>query len=193
VLVSNNRYCHPADGVFDTNILLFCPSFLQKWLRYRARWRAHINYIIVYAAPHPWTGFAVTKLKPRKLILRAFSDFPRKLVPPENYPSYGITISHILAILLSISSIVLIFFSLDYNYLSDVTVPLLIEVIQTFKNLEELSWVILLVLIVSTCLYILPVSYYRILVVCLFVTESRQKWCDPTIQEAISLDLTVEH
>jgi hypothetical protein len=36
----NNRYYHPADGVFDTNILLshdISPTFLQKWLRYRER------------------------------------------------------------------------------------------------------------------------------------------------------------
>jgi hypothetical protein len=81
-LASNNRYCHPADGVFDTNILLshaICPSFLQKWLGYRARSRARIDYIIICAAPHPWTGLLPRKFKPQKLILRAFSDFSWKL------------------------------------------------------------------------------------------------------------------
>ena len=38
--------------------------------------------------------------------------------------------------------IIVLIFSLDYNHLSDGTVPLLIEVIQTLKNLEKLSWVI---------------------------------------------------
>jgi hypothetical protein len=34
-LASNNRYCHPADGILDTNIILLshaiCSSYLQKW------------------------------------------------------------------------------------------------------------------------------------------------------------------
>jgi hypothetical protein len=75
-LASNDQYCHPADGVFDTNILLshaICPSFLQKWLGYRARLRELIDYIIVSAAPHLW--LQSRNLKPRKLFLRAFSDF----------------------------------------------------------------------------------------------------------------------
>jgi hypothetical protein len=51
--------------------------------------------------------------------------------------------SHNEAIILSISSAYYycIDFSLDYNHLSDDAVPLLIEVIPTFKNLEKLSWV----------------------------------------------------
>jgi hypothetical protein len=36
VLVSNNRYCHPADGVFVTNTVLshaVCPNFFAEVAR----------------------------------------------------------------------------------------------------------------------------------------------------------------
>jgi hypothetical protein len=55
-LASNNHYCHPADGVFDTDILLshaISPSFMQKWLGYRARSGAHIDlYSHLRSAAH---------------------------------------------------------------------------------------------------------------------------------------------
>jgi hypothetical protein len=59
-------------------------KFLTKvawWQGNRARSRACIDYIIVCAAPHPWTGLLSWYLKPQKLIQRAFSDFPRKVAP----------------------------------------------------------------------------------------------------------------
>ena len=47
--------------------------------------RAHacIDYIMVCAVPRPWIELLSQNLKPRKLILRAFSDFPQKLAPPK--------------------------------------------------------------------------------------------------------------
>jgi hypothetical protein len=48
--------------------------------------RARVDYIIFCAVPRPWTagpGLLSRNLKPRKLILRAFSDFSRKLAPPK--------------------------------------------------------------------------------------------------------------
>jgi hypothetical protein len=32
MLVSNNRYCHPVDGVFVTNIILAITYYLPKFL-----------------------------------------------------------------------------------------------------------------------------------------------------------------
>jgi hypothetical protein len=59
-VVSNNRYCYPADGVFITfDLMLFVQVSLQKWLGdegNRARSRARVDYIIACAVPHPWTG-----------------------------------------------------------------------------------------------------------------------------------------
>ena len=40
-----------------------------------------IDYIIICAVPRPWTGLLSQKLKPQKLILKAFSNFSRKLAP----------------------------------------------------------------------------------------------------------------
>ena len=62
VLASNSSHCHPADGVFDTNILLsqaICPSFcryglvLNKEDRERDQARVSITSLLV---PRPWTG-----------------------------------------------------------------------------------------------------------------------------------------
>jgi hypothetical protein len=75
VLVSNNRYCHPADGVFVTNIVLshaICPSFfaedawksseIERAYRLHRRWRS--------AAPLDWA--AVTKFKTMKINSEGF-------------------------------------------------------------------------------------------------------------------------
>jgi hypothetical protein len=62
-------------------LMLFVQISLQKWLGDKER--VSISYIIVYAALHHCTGLLSRNLKPRKLILRAFSDFPRKLAPPK--------------------------------------------------------------------------------------------------------------
>jgi hypothetical protein len=45
--------------------------------------RARVDYMIFCVATRPWTGLVSRNLKPRKLILRAFSDFPRNLAPPK--------------------------------------------------------------------------------------------------------------
>jgi hypothetical protein len=89
VLVNNNRYYHPVDGVFVTNIVLShasCPRLFEEvvwWQGNRARSRARIDYYhrLRSAAPLDWA--ADPKFKIRKLILRAFSDFPRKWAPPK--------------------------------------------------------------------------------------------------------------
>ena len=41
--------------------------------------------------------------------------------------------------------LILLYYSLNYNCLYDDAAPLLIEAIQTFKNLEKLSWVIIII------------------------------------------------
>ncbi len=64
VLVSNNRYCHPADSIFVK--MLFIQVSLKKWLKdkgNRARSRARVDYIIICAALHPWTGLLSQNLK----------------------------------------------------------------------------------------------------------------------------------
>ena len=79
VLASNNHYCHPANGVFNilaSHLLAEVAQIL----------RVCIDYC---SALHLWTGLLSRNLKPRKLILRASSDFPRKLAPLKNYPPYS--------------------------------------------------------------------------------------------------------
>ena len=79
---SNSRYCHPADGVFDANIFLFVPVSLQMRANDKEnseRDRVYVSITSLFAqhrAPRPWTG-----LLSQKLVLRAFSDFPQKLLP----------------------------------------------------------------------------------------------------------------
>ena len=59
-IASNSSHCHPADGVFDTNILLshaICPSLCRYGLVTKKMASTCINYIITCAAvQHPWTG-----------------------------------------------------------------------------------------------------------------------------------------
>jgi hypothetical protein len=85
--ISKNRYCqcHPADGVFITNIvtvlylMLFVQISLQKWLgdqEIESTYRFH----------HRLCSAALLDLailSRNLLILRAFSDFLRKLAPPK--------------------------------------------------------------------------------------------------------------
>ena len=68
VLASNSSHCHPADSIFDTNILLshtICPSLCRYCLvlRLRARSNMHINYIITLQchAPAPSPGLVAVK------------------------------------------------------------------------------------------------------------------------------------
>ena len=60
VLASNSNRCHPADGVFDTNILLshaICSSLCRYGLVTKKITSACIDCIIACAAvPCPWTG-----------------------------------------------------------------------------------------------------------------------------------------
>ena len=84
VLASNSSHCHPVDSVCDTNVLLshaICPnlSLVTKKIA------SEIN--CVYRLHHhscsamPLDLLLSRNLIPQKLILRAFSDFPRKLAP----------------------------------------------------------------------------------------------------------------
>ena len=89
VLANNSGHYHPAiNSVFDTNILLSHAIYPTKSLcsdkrKSRARLSTCIDYIIDNAVLRPWTGLLSRNLNPRKLILRAFSDFLQKLVPPK--------------------------------------------------------------------------------------------------------------
>ena len=69
------------------NILLSCyPSLCRcgfMTVKLRARSSACIDYITICAVPRPSTGLLSWNLEPQKLILRAFSDFSRKLAPPK--------------------------------------------------------------------------------------------------------------
>ena len=87
VLVSNSSHFHPGDSVFDTNIHLWhaiCPSLYRYGLvtkkitsEIERVYRLHHRFCS--ATPLDW--LLSRNLKPRKLILRAFSDFPRELAP----------------------------------------------------------------------------------------------------------------
>jgi hypothetical protein len=91
MLISSNRYCHQlmvssSQILIYMYLMLFVQVSLQNCLSdegSQARSRVHFDYIMVCAVPHPWTGLLSRNLKARKLILRAFSDFPRKLAPPK--------------------------------------------------------------------------------------------------------------
>ncbi len=65
-LASNNCCCHPADGVFNTNILL--SHALSKILA---------EVVIVCATPRSWTGLLPRNFKTTKI------DFSQKLAPPK--------------------------------------------------------------------------------------------------------------
>ena len=93
-IASNSTHCHPADRSSTLNILLshtFCPSLCRYMYGSVTKKIVSvcIDYIIVCAAgPRPWImdwllspSMLSRNLKPRKLILRAFSDIPRKLDP----------------------------------------------------------------------------------------------------------------
>ena len=90
VLAIKSSHCHPADSVFDTNILLshaICPSLcMYIWLTCSNKedrerlYRLH-HRLCSTATPAPLYWLLSRNLKPRKLILSAFSDFPRKLDP----------------------------------------------------------------------------------------------------------------
>ena len=86
VLASNSIHCHPADSVFDTNnnnyYSISCYLSKYAWLSNkedRKRDRALVSINLCSATP--LYCLLSQNLKSQKLILRAFSDFPRKLVP----------------------------------------------------------------------------------------------------------------
>ena len=96
VLASNNHYCHPVAGVFETSILqshAICPNFfaeVAQWYRKSSEielTRACVDYIIFWAAPCPW--IAVVKFKTTKINSEGFLWFSTKFSTPENYPPYG--------------------------------------------------------------------------------------------------------
>ena len=50
--------------------------------------------------PRPWTGLLSQNLKPQKLILRAFPDFPQKLAPPKitHHTVYWYTLNELIKV-----------------------------------------------------------------------------------------------
>ena len=77
-LASNSSHCHPADGVFDTNILLsnaICPSLCRCGLDYNSNKEDRER---VYRLDHRLCS-STMPLDWLLLNLRTFSDFPRKL------------------------------------------------------------------------------------------------------------------
>ena len=87
VLARNGSHCHLADSDFNTNILLshaFCPSLCMYGLVTKKIASACIDTSSLMQQCHAPRLVALLlsrNLKPRKLIVRAFSDFPRKLDP----------------------------------------------------------------------------------------------------------------
>ena len=85
VLASNSSHCYLANGVLNTNILLShatCPSLCRcSFVTRKIVSEIDPVYIIVCAVPCPWAGLLSRNSKSQKSILRAFSDFPQKLVP----------------------------------------------------------------------------------------------------------------
>ena len=86
MFASDSSHCHPADSVLDTNILpshAICPSICSSNKEDRERDRACVS-ITSSLVPgcHAPELIAATKFKTTKIvILEAFSDFPRKLIP----------------------------------------------------------------------------------------------------------------
>ena len=82
MLVSNDHYCHPADGILNSNdflSMLFVRISLQKWLGDKDI-AIPCEIEIVY---HRWQSAmpADTKFKTTKINSGAFSDFSQKLAP----------------------------------------------------------------------------------------------------------------
>jgi hypothetical protein len=84
VLASNNRYCHPANGVFNANIVPSHAICLSVFAEVAQRQRKSSEIENAYQLHHrlrstpPLDWVDVTKFK---IILRAFSDFPLNLHP----------------------------------------------------------------------------------------------------------------
>ena len=95
MLTSNSSHCHPADGIFDNNILLshaICPSFCRyglvtKKIASEIKRVCRLHHHLCSATSLDW--LLSRNLKPQKLIMRAFSDFSRTIISThENYPPY---------------------------------------------------------------------------------------------------------
>ena len=90
VLASKGSHYHPADGIFNTYILLshaIYPSLSQQ-RRSQARSSACINYIIACAVPRPWTG-CCHKFKTTKINSEGLLWLSTKINTPKNYPPYS--------------------------------------------------------------------------------------------------------
>ena len=84
-IVSNSSHCHPADRC-STLIFFYLMLFVQVsvgiWLSNKEdRERVYRLHHRFCSSATPLDWLLSRNLKPRKLILRAFSDFPRKLDP----------------------------------------------------------------------------------------------------------------
>ena len=98
--VSSNSHCHPADSVFDTNILylvLFCPS-LCRYAAYnnkpdceRDRVRVSItSSLMQWRAP----GLVpIMKFKTMKINFEGLFRLSMKISTHENYPPYSSTLN----------------------------------------------------------------------------------------------------
>ena len=93
-IASNSSHCHPADSVFDTNILLshaICPSLCRYGLvtkLRRSRARVSITSSLVQQCHAPGL-VAVTKFKTMKINFEGLFGLFTIIRPHENYPPYG--------------------------------------------------------------------------------------------------------
>ena len=83
---ANYSQCLQATVATVIQLLSCYPSLCRcgfMTVKLRARSSLCIDYITICAVPRPSTGLLSRNLEPQKLILRAFSDFSRKLAPPK--------------------------------------------------------------------------------------------------------------
>ena len=92
VLASNDHYCHPADGVHDSNgflSMLFVWISLQKWLSDKEiNWGRTVrdqdrlsSVCHWHSTMHPLIGFADMKFKTTKF--NSIKGYSQKLAPPK--------------------------------------------------------------------------------------------------------------
>ena len=104
VLASNSSHCHPADGVFDTNILLshaICPSVYRYGLVRKKitneiervyRLQAYISITSSLVQCHAPGLVTVMKFKTTKINFEGPFELSTKISTYENYSSYRIQV-----------------------------------------------------------------------------------------------------